>query len=172
VEFIAAERGTLLLIATPQKIFAISPADASGFMRAFQRAMEMGSPTPLPSYSAVPVVFLRRVWSDRAARWLMAAGLAFCGGLFIYVSLTVPFLQRISLGFDRLGNPVEFGPPERLLLLPVLAIFAYGVDLVAGLFLYRREGGRPVSYLFWASSVLTPILLIVAALFLASAAAG
>jgi hypothetical protein len=171
VEFIASERRTMLLIATPEKVFVISPADANGFMRAFQRAMEMGSPTPLVSHSAVPAAFLQRVWSDWAARWLIAAGLVFCTALFVYVSMAVPTLSRISLGFDRLGHPVEFGPPERLLLLPVLAIFAYAVDLSAGLFFYRRFGDRPISYMLWAGSALTPILLIVAALFLASAAA-
>ena len=167
VEYIAADRAKMLLIATPKKVFAISPADARGFMRAFQRALEQGSPTPLASHTTMPVAFLQRVWIDRPARWMLLLGFALCAGLFVYVGMLIPGLHSVSLGFDGYGHPVEPGPPETFLLLPVLAGFAYLFDLLVGLFLYRREADRPVAYLIWASSTLAPALLFVAALFLA-----
>ena len=56
------------------------------------------------------------------------------------------------------------GPPEQLLLLPVLASFTFVFDLVISLFFYRRKDQRMVAYLISASSVITPILLIIATL--------
>jgi hypothetical protein len=167
VEFIASDRNNLLLIATPHKIFAISPADLKAFMYAFQRVMEMGSPSPLSSHSAVPVAFLKRVWADRPARWLILIGLILCTALFVYVSLAIPGLSAVSLGFNRLGQPNETGPAERLLLLPVMAFLVYVFDLGLGLFFYRRDEVRQIAYVVWSGSLATPSLLLVAAWFLA-----
>jgi hypothetical protein len=57
-----------------------------------------------------------------------------------------------------------------LLLLPVLSALAFVVDLVAGLFFYRRPARRLVAYLVWAAGVLAPILLLVAVGFILGAA--
>ena len=62
VEFLASDTKTMLLVATPQKVYAISPEDTRGFVRTFQIAMEMGSITPLTAYSAEPAAFARRVY--------------------------------------------------------------------------------------------------------------
>src|SRR5262249_54105146 len=43
IEFLASESSTLLLIATAQRVFAISPADPGTFTGSFQRAIELGS---------------------------------------------------------------------------------------------------------------------------------
>ncbi len=166
VEYLASARRGLLLVATPQRVFAISPADTTGFARAFRSATEMGSLAPIQSFSAKPVAFLLRVWGDRAARSLVLAGFALAAALFVLVSLTIPTRASVSLGFDAAGQPLESGPPAALLLLPVLAIFAFVADLVGGLFFYRREDQRPVAYLLWAGSVITPVMLILAMLLL------
>ena len=54
IEYIASENSKILLIATPQKIYAISPDESREFLRAFQIAIEMGSLSPLDSYSNPP----------------------------------------------------------------------------------------------------------------------
>ncbi|TLM81522.1 MAG: hypothetical protein FDZ75_07860, partial [Actinobacteria bacterium] len=64
VEFVASEEKNLLLVATRHKIYAISPADPGAFVQSFQRAIELGSLAPLPSYSSQPVAFVARVWRD------------------------------------------------------------------------------------------------------------
>lgn len=162
VEFVASEEKNLLLVATPRKIYAISPADPGAFVHAFQRAIELGSLAPLPAYSSQPEVFVVRAWRVVPARLLLLAGLGLTLALFVLTSLLIPGRATISLGFDPAGQPLEAGPAARLLLLPVLAAFCYIADLILGLFLFRDESQRPVSYLLWVAGVITPLLLIIA----------
>ena len=60
-------------------------------------------------------------------------------------------------------NPV---PSQQLLLLPVLGIFTYMVDLIGGMFFYRRPQDKPVAFLLWISSAFTPLLLILGGILL------
>ena len=162
VEFMASEVRSLLLVATPQKIYAISPADGRAFIRSFHQIIELGSLSPLPSYSVQPAAFMQKVWQDRPARWMVLAGLGLTGALFILAALIIPGRATVSLGYDALRGPLEPVSSDRLLLLPLLGAAAYVVDLIAGLFFYRRDEQRPVAYLLWGSSVLTPLLLLLA----------
>lgn len=162
VEFLASDVRSLLLVATPQKIYVISPADGRAFIRSFRQIIELGSLSPLPSYSVQPAAFMQKVWQDRAARWLALAGLALTVTLFILAALIIPGRSTVSLGYDALRAPLEPVSSDRLLLLPLLGAAAYVVDLIAGLFFYRRDEQCPVAYLLWGSSVLTPLLLFLA----------
>jgi hypothetical protein len=162
VEFLASEASALLLVATKERVFAISPADVHKFMRAFQATIEMGSLSPIRHSSVLPESFVQGVLSNRLARSLMIAGLLFTLGLLIVVSLRIPTLSQVSLGFDPQGRPLEPVPPDRLLLLPILGAFTFTIDLVTGLFFYRRKENRLTAYLLWASSIFFPILLIIA----------
>jgi len=166
VEFMSSELASMLLIATPKKIYAISPENLKAFVRTFQRTTELGSLAPLPSHSTQPAAYLQQIWNDRAARYMMLAGLFLTMTLFVLDSLLIPTRSSISLGFDGNNQPLPPGPPEQLLLLPVLASFAFLIDLVIGMYFYRRLEQRPVSYLLLACSSLTPILLIIATFFM------
>jgi hypothetical protein len=164
VEFIASDVHTLLLVATQSKVYVISPADPNGFIRSFRRVIELGSLSPLVSYSARPAAFLERVWADRVARILLLAGFGLSLALFLLVSIRIPSMAQVSLGFDAAGQPLEPGPAESLLLLPVLGGFAYVVDLFTGMVFYRLELRRPLAYLLWGAGVVTPVLLLVGAM--------
>ncbi|MDZ4158640.1 MAG: PH domain-containing protein [Anaerolineaceae bacterium] len=166
VEFMAADTRKMLLVATPTRIFAISPADPNGFLRAFQRATEMGSLSPILPRTSLPAAYLQLVWKDQRARSFILAGLGLMVLLFVFVSLMIPTRTAVSLGFDADRVPLPGVPSERLLLLPVLAAFAFAMDLIGGLFFYRRSGQRPVAYLLWASSAMTALLLAAAVLFI------
>jgi hypothetical protein len=164
IEYIASDVDTLLLVATPQKIFAISPDDPRKFQYAFQRAIEMGSLTPLPSVSNRPAAFLQYVWSDKKARTLFIVGTGLVLLLFVFTSLSIPHLNTVSLGYLANGKPEQPVPAARLLLLPVLTALVYGGDLLAGLFFYSQplEEGKNVAYLLWLGSPITSILLMIA----------
>jgi len=164
VEYMAADRARMLLLATPRRVYAISPADPAAFVDAFRDATEMGSLTPIRSVSVRPAAFLRGVWGDRAARWMLLVALVLTLGLFTLVSLLIPTLAQVSLGYDITSLPVEPGPPATLMLLPVLGIFTFIADLVGGLFFYRYIEQRPVAYLLWGAAILTPLLLLGAVL--------
>ena len=162
VEFLASDIRNLLLVATPEKIYAISPADGRAFIRSFRLIIELGSLSPIPSYSVLPAAFLERVWSDRLARWTVLAGLGLTLACFLLAALLIPARQTVSLGYDAARQPMDPVSPEHILLLPVLGSVIYVIDLLAGLFFYRRDGQRLVAYLLWGSSVLTPVLLLLA----------
>jgi hypothetical protein len=166
VEYVASDFSRMLLIATPEKIFVISPASPNAFLRAFQNSIELGSLSPLPSRTALPATFFRRVFSDRLARVLILSGLAFTVTLFVMVSLLIPGLSVVALGFDSQGQPLGTTSAEWLLLLPVLATFTYVTDLLGGMFFYRRPENQPMAYLLWSGGVILPVLLMVALAFL------
>jgi len=161
VEFMASDLDNLLLVATPQKVYAISPLDSKGFLRQYQLINEMGSLTDLPLYSTRPGAFMQEIWSDRLARMLMLSGLGLTFVLFIFTSVFIPTRSSVSMGFDNKSHLMPPGPPETLLLFPVLAGLALGVDLAAGLYFYRREESPMLAYIAWASSSVIPILLLI-----------
>jgi hypothetical protein len=165
VEFMASELDDLLLIATAQKIYAVSPEDARGFVRSFQRAMEMGSLEPLAAASVQPAAFARRVWDDRPARIIVLLGIGLTALLWILVGSLIPGRSSVTLGFDAFAQPLPAVPAEQLLLLPVLAILFAIINLATGVYFYRRESERPVAFTIWIAGVFAALVFIGAAIF-------
>ena len=166
VEYLAAEDDDLVLVATQKRVFAISPQDPAAFIGAVQRAFELGSLGEFQAVSTLPVAYLRRVWNDKRARWLVLAGFGLTLTLLMVVALQIPRMAEVSLGFDAAGLPLEPVPARQLLLLPVLAIMFFFASLIAGLYFFRKEEHRPISFILWGSSVITPILLFIALIFI------
>jgi len=162
VEFLAARSNDLVLIATPERIFAVSPADTSAFLNAYQRYTEMGSLTPIPGRSVYPTFLLARVWNTFPARVLLLAGLFLSLLLLVWISLAIPARDQIRLGFNPDGSPGIAVPAVRLLLLPLINSFFVLIDLFAGLFFFRHEESQPFSYLLWGSGAITPFLFLIA----------
>jgi hypothetical protein len=167
VEYLASTNKTLLLVATSQRIFAISPEDPDEFMQAFQHAFEMGSLAPLSSVSVLPAAYLSKIWSDRPARYILIAALGLTLFLFASAGLIIPGRTLISLGFYPNGQALPPVPAEQLMLLPILGTFIFMVDLVSGLFLYRLENKRRMAFLIWGCAVLTEGLFLTAIIQLA-----
>jgi hypothetical protein len=162
VEFLAATTQGMLLLATPERVYAISPEDPRAFVRLFQRMIEYGSLSPIQPYSSRPAAFAERIWNDRLARVPLIAAVLLTLLLFVFVALMIPASGPLAIGFDPSGAPYPPVPPERLMLLPVLAAFSLVIDVVFGLYLYRSEPNRPISYLLWLSAAVTPLLLLAA----------
>ncbi len=139
----------MLLVATPRRIFVISPEDTQGFLRAFSRSLEMGSLTPLSSVSVLPAAYLSQIWADRVTRFLLVTGFVLNLLLLVAASLLLP--SRTSA-------------TQQLLLLPILSAFIYVADLATGLFFYRQRQQRLIAYLVWGSAPVTALLLMAAAL--------
>jgi hypothetical protein len=166
VEFMASDLTNLVLVATPHKVYAISPADPDRFMQAFQSDMELGSLAPIDAVSTMPAVYLRSVWTDRPARTLMVAGLGLALVLLAFASLSIPGRATVSLGFDSSGVPLEPVPAAQVLLLPVMNIVLFAANLLGGLYFYRKTATRPVAFLLWISGVVMPFLLMVAQVYI------
>ena len=166
VEYLASETGRLLYIATEQGGYAISPADPERFLLAYQRLTEMGSLVPAKSRSIYPAFLLLQVWTTLPARILLAACFALSLALFLWVSLSIPALSEVHLGFRVDGTPGDLVPAERLVLLPLLNFSFLLVGVLFGLFFFRREDSRPISYLIWSADILTALLFLLAVFFI------
>lgn len=166
MEYLASSSKNLILIATAQRIYAISPEDPQTFLRAFQYALEMGSLSPLSSVSVLPAAYLSQVWANKVARVLLVGGFLLNLFLFVGVSLLVPGRATVSLGFQPNGAPLPAVPATQLLLLPILGAFTYVIDFAAGLFFFRHEQNRIIAYITWASAAASAALFIGASIIL------
>lgn len=158
VEFLAARDSKLVMIVTPDRIFAISPANENEFLQTYRRLSEFGSLAPIPSISAFPTTLLARSWADHPARILIIISIALAVGLVMWVSLSLPGHPMTTLRLNPNGSPVELVPGIRILLLPVLNTIFFIADLLLGFFFYRRADTQSLGYLMWASSALTSLL--------------
>lgn len=165
VEFLAANKKKILLVATARRVFAISPNNPAAFVQDFQRAIEMGSLEAAPAQSLYPTFVIARAWESSLARYFWLAGLFLNIGLSIWVSLLIPALPRVSLGFQPSGAPLEPVAGVRLILLPILSVFFFIISWLSGLYFYRREGQRALAFILWAASALTALLFLLAVLF-------
>jgi hypothetical protein len=170
VEYLAANTMSLVMIITPQRTFAISPANHTEFLHTYRKLAEFGSLAPIESKSDFPTFLLTRSWADRPARILLLVSGLLAVGLIAWVSLSIPSHPQVALRLNADNSPAVFVPGVRLLLLPVLNTFFFITDLLMGLFFYRREDTRSLSYLMWASSALTSLLFTGAVYFILRAA--
>lgn len=166
IEFLASTPDNLILIATAERIYAVSPADRQGFLQTYQRLTELGSLTPLEAHSIYPTFLLARVWDDAVARYLLLAAIVLSLALLVSVSLAIPSRPQLNLGFNPSGTARDPVPSIQLLLLPVLDVFFLITNLVAGLFFYRRDESRSLAYLIWGCGVVTPLLFLAGVFFI------
>jgi hypothetical protein len=162
LEYMASTTRDMILIATYEKVFGISPADPGEFLNVYQRLTELGSLFPPQHESVHPTFLLVRVWKTAWARTLILVGILLSLALVIWVSMAVPTRSQISLGFLPSGEPRDAIPAVRLMLLPVLNAIFWMFDFIVGLFLFRREDQRPLAYLLWLTSALASGLFLVA----------
>jgi hypothetical protein len=162
VEFIGSDVKHLILVATPGKVFALSPENTKAFMATFRQVNELGSLVLIDAQSVYPKVFIGRVWQDRLSRALIIGSFLVGVILLTVVAIAVPGLDVIEW-----VEPGTTAPGERLLLLPILNGLIWLFNLGAGTFLYRRGGDQRIAaYLLWGTSVLTGVLLLVGSVLL------
>jgi hypothetical protein len=160
VEFIASDTKHMILVATPEKVYAISPENPNQFMSFFRQVNELGSLVPLQAQSVYPKVLIGRVWEDKMARRLILGSLAVGLVLLIVTVIAIPGLETVVWTGGEIGAPAE-----RLLLLPVLDSMIWIFNLVVGIFLYRRGGDLvTAAYFLWGTAGLTGILLLIGSL--------
>ncbi len=164
VEFIASSARHLVIVAALEKTLILSPADPEDFSRRFQRVIEMGSLSPLPAHTTIPAAYMNQVFKDPLAKVLMVLSAVITLLLLVATGLLIPSREVVSIGYDFNALPMTPVPSNRLLMLPVIALFFVLLDFIAGLFLYRRAETRAISYLIWAAGIFSPLLLLIAVL--------
>jgi Bacterial PH domain len=140
IEFLASRSRRLVVIATQDKIYAISPTPPEIFIQNLRSFMELGSLSPVAARSIQPSFLVIRIWEHVSARILILAGVALNLALLVWVSVAIPARASIMLGFASISDPV---PSVRLLLIPVISGFFFLADLFLGLFFYRRAVDPP-----------------------------
>lgn len=166
VEFMASEADSLLLVATPRRVYAISPENPPAFVATFQKIIEMGSLSSGAGRSEFPSFVVGRAWESAPVRFLWLAGFLLNIALLIWVSVLIPTAQRVPLGFGQGGAPLEAVPAAQLILLPLLSIVLFAIGWLAGVFFYRRADQQILSLTLWASSALSSLLFLLAVYFI------
>jgi hypothetical protein len=168
VEFLASDVKTIVLVATARQIFAISPENPSAFSTAFQKTIEMGSLQPTQGLSQYPSFVATRAWEDPLARYLWLAGIFLNVGLLVWVTIMVPSLKRISLGFGPTAAPLTPIPGAQLILLPLLSGLLFIIGWLIGLFFYRKPEQRVLALVLWGSGAVMSLFFLVAVFFILS----
>jgi len=162
VEYLSADMNHMLLVATPGRVFAVSPENTKAFMATFQRVNKLGSLTPIEAQSVYPSVFIGRVWEDPLGRWLIMG--SFLMGVILLAGVAIAVSGLDVIQWVESGTTA---PAERLLLLPVLNGLIWLLNLGAGTLLYRRgEDQQIAAYMLWGTSALTGILLLLGSVLL------
>lgn len=166
LEFIASETEELVLINTPSRVFAISPEERDLFLQVFQEKIELGSLSPIRPYSAHPRFLPVDIWRLPAARVFLTISLILSLALFIWVSLVVPDISSVSLGFSSSGEPLPPVSAGQLFLLPVVNILLILASYALSLYFFRQSQNHPLIYVLSGSSTFTALLFLVAVYFI------
>lgn len=169
IEYMASQTKDLVLIGTPGHIYAISPQNPVEFMQTFQRFTELGSLSPIQSNSTYSSFLLARFWSDLPARYMILAALVLNLVLLVWAGLSVPGRTQVSLHLSSSGAALAYVPSVQLLLLPVLNALCLGIDLLGGLFFFRRQESQIFGYVLWGSSVVTSLFFLFGLFFILKA---
>jgi len=157
IEYIASDLNQLILIATKDRIFAISPRNINAFEDDFYRSAEMGSITPIKKQSSQPQFIATSLMSDKAVRAFLLSSVFLSLLLLVTVSFIIPTRATVPLGLEAVGINREESSSERLILLPLLSLFIFFVDFGFGSYLYRKKGFRSAAYIVFASALILPI---------------
>lgn len=164
VEFIASEKNDLLLVATPRRVYAISPAQPEEFTQTFSRAVELGSLSTAQAKSIYPSFVLALAWRSALARYLWLATLLLNVGLIVWTSLLIPTVARVNFAVGR-SAAAGAVPSTQLVILPLLSALLSLTGWGAGLYYFRWEQQRVLSMVIWASSTLMSFSFLLAVLF-------
>ena len=146
-----------LLLVTPEMVYGISPAEPESFLEALQERHLLGPARTLPTEPVWPRLWQWRFWQDRVGQGLLLAGLLLSLALFGFLAfrfLALP--EQVVLHFNAAGQPDRVGARQRLFLLPLIGLLAWGINGVWGGVIYRRQ--RLAAYLLWGGAVAVQII--------------
>ncbi|MCB9135353.1 MAG: hypothetical protein H6636_07995 [Anaerolineales bacterium] len=146
VEYMAVRTRALIIIATPGKMYAISPEHPEAFLRSFHRQAEIGALTPIIARSVYPRFVVGSVWANRGARTLILTGFVLILAFFLWLSFSFPTVPTLALS------------RAQFFLIPVVNGLFFLINLLLGLFFFRSPQSQPLAYLLWGTSVLVSLL--------------
>ena len=166
VEFLASDASNIILVATVHQVFAISPENTAAFSAAFQKTIEMGSLNPARAVSQYPSFIVARAWESPLVRYIWMAGAFLNIGLLVWVTVLIPSLVRIPLGFLASGAPLTPVPGSQLILLPLLSGFLFVLGIITGLFFFRKPEQRILALTLWLSGAVSALFFLIGVFFI------
>ena len=154
VEFMASRGSPIVLIATAERVYAISPQQAFTFVQIFLRLTEYGSLNPIPYRSIQPSLFPKGIFQAKGIRTYLIAILLLN---ILFFSVVWVITSPAWSAFSQLQERV--GITAKLWLLPFLNLGMSIATWVLAITLYRTEKRRPLAYLLWSNNIVATFLL-------------
>jgi len=154
IEYLADDVHSSLFIATPERVYVISPVRTIQFSNALSEAIESGSLLPAEAVSIEPENIFTRLWQNPPARLLI---LSLIGGnlaLLIIVQLMLGNANAMAVFAQQ-----SVITPLSLQLMPFWANFLAAIDLGLGIFFYRKPTYRLAAYFLWGAGAVLPVML-------------
>jgi hypothetical protein len=148
VEFMASRGSALVLIATPERVYAISPQDAFSFVQIFMHLTEFGSLNPFPFRSTQPILLPKGIWQETSVRLFVVASLLLN---ITFFSITWSEIANEPMPTTITTNLEKTLPISSLWLLPFLNLGMSLISWVLAIFQYRTG---PQAYMLWSNSLL------------------
>jgi Domain of unknown function (DUF1648)/Bacterial PH domain len=143
-----------VILVTDGESYGLSPADPAKFLAAIQSRYALGVARPLRPELQRPPLWTWRLWRDRVAQVLIVAGLAGVLLMFGILAFRYPSLPAdVPLHFDVNGIPDRIAAKSGLFALPFIGMLVWLVNLVSGIWLYRRYQ-LGAAYLLWGGALI------------------
>jgi hypothetical protein len=142
-----------IILVTDAECFGLSPTDAQGLVQALQQRHALGAARLVPMELRRPPVWTWTLWRDRAALFLMAAGLLGLLLMFGVLCFRFPYLSSdLPLHFDVTGLPDRIADKSGLFALPMIGLVTWIFNTLVGVWLYRHVQ-RGAAYLLWGGAL-------------------
>lgn len=141
------------ILVTAEESYGLTPADPEAFLVALQERYALGVARIRECTLIRPPLWTWSLWRDRTALSLIGAGLLGVLLMFGVLCFRFPYLSAdLPLHFDAAGLPDRIAPKSGLFILPIIGVITWGVNLVLGVWMYRRLH-RPGAYLLWGGTL-------------------
>jgi hypothetical protein len=141
--------GEQFVLVTAGESYGVSPADGVGFVKALQERFALGANRVLEPELKRPPLWTWPLWSDRAALFLIVAGLLGLLVMFGALCFRYPDLSSdLPVHFDVSGFPYRIADKSELFTLPLMGLAVWLFNTAAGVWLYRHVQ-QGAAYLLW-----------------------
>lgn len=151
-----------IVLKTDAGVYALSPADADGFVEALQARYRLG-PTQVVTPERVQRTWLTNVFADDPQGvWLLAIGLI--GVLLLFAVLTISFPDLsdvLAVRYNSQGLPEEIREKSALFRLLVIGLLAWSVNAIGGIW-FATQRQRIGAHMLWGGAIVVQVFLLLA----------
>jgi hypothetical protein len=151
-----------IVLKTDAGVYALSPADADGFVEALQVRYRLG-PTQVVTPRRMQRTWLANVFADDPQGvWLLVIGLI--GVLLLFAVLTISFPDLpdvLAVRYNSQGLPEEIREKSALFRLLVIGLLAWSVNAIGGIW-FATQRQRIGAHMLWGGAIVVQVFLLLA----------